>query len=244
MMRLEVPWEGSEMVVRAAEWNPGTSAWDRWRHREAVTYVLCAAGMRHANEFYVLGYDSVSGHSIVERWDWPSGAGGYVAVREPASQPMGVGYRTPSTAVDLLGDDYIAPLQRIPPPVALRTRLYDGPSLGLVYRICIDPDGRFMLMHRQDSTTGVYDIAQLPLAPGAQPIVLVRSTDAPELVQSVSLVSAQHVRKGRMHIIRAGLWNVWFEDLQNDGIIDHWDHAESADFQDLFPSFGFTAWYP
>ncbi len=189
------------LVVGIQELSPVTGQWVSAQYVYSTSYhVLDVAYRLGGQELYVSGIllDRFGGYTdIIERWEFPTVAGGTsVAITGGVTQ-IGIPRAAFSGTVTIVGGSYIAPQQRnaTPQPLPNQSIIYSEPSGGHYNCIVADPEGRFLLLHNY--ATG--DLSSLDLSSATPVLQLVHSpAQIPALTQIRSMMMHDVPSVGRI----------------------------------------------
>lgn len=193
-----VAWDAPQkrVVVGIQEKDPATGNWSSEQYVYSTSYnVLDVAYRLGGQELYIAGIQLERGGGytdIVEKWVFPTPAGGYTFTVAGGVTSVGTARTTFSGSATITGGTYAAPLKRTstPQPVPNQTIIYSQPSGGHINCLAADPEGRFLLLHNY--TSG--DVSSLDL---------VSANSVPQLVYSATQVPAlTGVRSIALHDVR------------------------------------------
>jgi len=238
---LLAPYSRQAVVVVGNEYDAATDTHDRWTKTVTAPYIVDAACARHGNEFWVVGH-APTGEHIVERWDWSSLVGGYFTTLDRANTGVGVGVRTPELCVQIAGDTYIAPPARVGSPSVNRVVVHQGPALGEVRKIEVDPDGRYLMLLVRDAS-GVTSLMQMPATVGSTSVTLLTSATISDLSKTLSMTFGQHARDGRVLVLSTAGETVWLKDEWNDGVFESSGHVDGPTFDTASPPHSWLRWF-
>jgi hypothetical protein len=228
-----------DVLFEVEEFSDFDEAWHKWSFCESTEYARVAPTARHANEFYVVG-ETKAGESFVELWRRPRVRGGYFTEMDPVQAPLGVATHSPDTSVELEGGVFIQPHRRTGATAMVRSVLRGPLALGSISAACVEPEGRYLLIHRRN-TRGQSFLTQLPLAPDAAPVDLVSSDDAPVLNAGVPAITAiNFARQGRIFMVGYRHNVLSLHDRTIDGSFEKWAVDDMSLFLETYPFFSWT----
>ena len=221
--------------INGTEEDQSRDAYEYWSRDIQLTHDVEAISGRHANEFYVVGKDGTD--TVIDRWDLSVENGAYYTTSAPPGDPIGTSVRTQTARLAVSGS-YQPPGLR-PAPTVTPTRLHVGPSVGRVQAASIDPDGRYLLMVCEDTSTSTYSLTRFILSTGVVETVLTAAQE-PDLDGVTGFGHADQSTLGRIHTMNAHGNVIWLADTTNDGVIDSHGNLELDDFMIAYPDFSFT----
>lgn len=237
--------ESRDSVVRitGSERHPSTAEWFQWVREEPTEYARVRVHARHCNEFYVLG-ESSDGLVSLERWEWPRILGAYCTDFAPTCAPLGIPVAPALTIVEIEGGSYLPPAARSPSPIVRKSLLYGPAALGRVLSATVEPEGRFLLLHRRDTAGGEHFLTQLPLCPVGMPVDILSSQQAPVLNQLDGGFGVGNFgRLGRIYHKGITPNVLYLRDSTGDGVLETWGAVDHLSFEAHFPEYGWTLEY-
>lgn len=218
--------DGHTLIVIDEELDALTDTFLESSHSYVVSFDIQLVEQRVPNEFYIVGKKR-NGKFLIEKWQTPPSLGARTATRQATATPIGTPVpQLPTVNLGVVGDAWVAPLDRGPRPQETRDVLLDDLVFDGAIAARVDPDGRFMLILSQ----GGEFLYQLPFDPNAVPTVIYSSASIPDLPAMGCIDSRQEVSAGRVYLMTSsGNFNdgapytnnrIALLDGDNDGVFD------------------------
>jgi hypothetical protein len=151
-------------------------------------------------------------------------------------------FRCPSTQTwgELEGGEFLQPDRRAPAPALVRSIVLGPLALGEIRSASVDPEGRFLLVHRR-SPTGVSVLTRVPLTQGLAHRDVLTSSQAPLLDRGdYGMAVGNFAAQGRIAIVVFQSNVVYLRDPDNDGAYDAWGVLHDSAYVASFPRFSWT----
>lgn len=218
----------------ATERNPTTLDFDEYEWTESTSYAPWRAVARHGNDAIVWGrrLESTPFEDVIERWEIEAVTGAYVSTRTIAPNPIGESSPEGVVSSWIEGGVYVAPALR-PVPYVERFELFRGSQFGGIRDLVVDPDGRYVLL----IADGTSSIVSLSLSADAAPVTIASASTCPHLALANMLHFYLHLTEGRKVVAEWGDDDIdatnrtLLSDANNDGLFESIETLSAAQWE-------------